>query len=75
MKQYYQQPRIEISRVELSRLLLTDISVDGQSLDNGGNTSDIDSEDYDVFIHAGTKQRGLWDDTSSASDQAGDLSF
>lgn len=54
---------MELQCVDLRGHLLTDASVDGQSLDKG-DTKDLE-EDLDGFIHAGAKQRGLWDDTDA----------
>lgn len=65
MRRYYQPPRVEIQRVALKGLLLTGISgsLDGDnSIGNGGKTSEID-EEYNAFIHAGAKDRNLWDDS------------
>lgn len=62
MKRHYQPPRIEIARVTLFRVLLSlSATVDSNDMENGGKTSEID-EEGDDFIHAGAKQRSLWDD-------------
>lgn len=63
-KNAYQSPRMELLCVDLCELLLTDVSIDGNSLDSG-DTKDLEEEEYQGYLHAGVKQRGIWDDSDA----------
>lgn len=64
-KSSYLSPCMELQCVDLRGLLLTDASINGKSLDKG-DTKDLGEEEvYQGYIHAGAKQRGLWDDPNA----------